>query len=109
MAFMNTIFVLKLFVGRPYHTTAARIQSLVGLEDEVLMFSTFAEANGKKKVSGGRLLRNYGCMYLYIYIYTSNLITYAHIICFTHIYIYIVYCIYIYCVCIYIYILCIYI
>ena len=54
MAFMNTIFVLKLFVGRPYHTTAARIQSLVGLEDEVLMFSTFAEANGKKSwVEGG--------------------------------------------------------
>ena len=48
MAIMTVVFVLQLSIGRLYHATAARIQSLVGLEDEVLMFSTFAEANGKK-------------------------------------------------------------
>ena len=71
MAFMNTIFVLKLFAGRPYHTTAARIQSLVGLEDEVLMFSTFAEANGKKKRGWRAANAKELWLYVFIYIYTQ--------------------------------------
>ena len=56
MAIMTVVFVLQLSIGRLYHATAARIQSLVGLEDEVLMFSTFAEANGKKQIVGGAWL-----------------------------------------------------